>query len=53
MVWVLTGLVYYIEDQIAYLEAVVLHSLVEVLKDPLLVSSHSEIRLVPLFLDHV
>ena len=49
----LGGLVYCFEDQVAHLEATVLHSFVELLKDSLLVSSHSEIRHVPFFLDQI
>ena len=53
MARVLGGLVNRFEDKITDLETAVLHSFVEVLRDSLLVSSHSKIRLVHLFLDQV
>ena len=47
------GLVYCFEDKVAYLEASLLQTFVEVLRDSLFVSSHLEILLVPSFLDQV
>ena len=47
------GLVHCFEDEVAYLEAAVLYTFVEVLRDSLLLSSHLEIRLVHSLLDQV
>ena len=53
MARVLYGLINCFEDKVADLEIVVLHSFVEVLRYFLLVSCHSKIRLVSLFLDQI
>ena len=53
MARVVEGLVHCFEDEVAYLEAMVLYAFVEVLRDSLFVSSHLEICLVPSFLEQV
>ena len=53
MAWVLGGLVYCFEDQVANLKTAVLHFSVEVLRYSLLVCCYLEIHLVSLFLDQV
>ena len=51
MAWILGRLVHYFEDEVVDLEAAVLHSFIEVLRDSLFVSDHLEICLVPPFLN--
>ena len=53
MAWYLSGLVYYFEDQIAYLETVRLHFFVEVLRNSLLVGVHPELCIAFLFLNQI
>ena len=53
MARVLGGLVNHFEDKVTDLETMMLYSFVEVLRYSLLVSCHSEICLVSLFLNQI
>ena len=53
MARVSNGLVYYFEDQVAYLETAVLYPAIEVLGYLLLVGYHPKVRMLSLFLDQV
>ena len=53
MAQIFGGLVHCFEDEVTYMEAVVLYLFVEVLRDSLFASDLLEIRLVPSFLNQV